>query len=114
MPPDRDDLAFATDMLRYARVTRDLVAHRDLASFESDLQLRLAVERAIEIVGEAARKVSPAFEAAHPEIPWRKIVAQRHVLAHEYGEVMPDKIWRVATTHVPALIPQLERILAAR
>lgn len=113
MPRDREDAAYVADMLRYAIVTRDLVVGRDYRSFEGDLTLRLAVERAIEIVGEAARKVSDDFERAHPEIPWGKIIAQRHVLAHDYGEVMPDKVWRVATVHIPALIPDLQRILDA-
>ncbi|MHC4392282.1 MAG: HepT-like ribonuclease domain-containing protein [Planctomycetota bacterium] len=63
-----------------------------------------AVERSLEIVGGAARKVSAEFEEAHPEIPWQAIVAHRHVLAHEYGEVSQDLVWRVVEVHTPALI----------
>ena len=70
-----------------------------------------AVERAVEIIGEAARQVSDDFRRAHPAISWRPIIAQRHVLAHEYGEIMQERIWRVATTHVPALIAQLEPLI---
>lgn len=65
--------------------------------------LRSAVERQIEIIGEAARRVSDDFRVAHPEIAWRPIIAQRHILAHEYGEIEDDLIWRVATIHVPEL-----------
>jgi hypothetical protein len=54
------------------------------------------------IIGEAARKVSMAFQEEHPEIPWRPIMEQRHVLAHEYGEIQQDRVWRVAATRVPA------------
>ena len=68
---------------------------------------QLAVERSIEILGEAARKVSQAFQAAHPEIPWSRIIAQRHVLAHEYGNIDHERIWEVATVRVPQLIVQL-------
>jgi uncharacterized protein with HEPN domain len=65
----------------------------------------------VEVVGEAARKVSPEFQAAHPEIPWRPIIAQRHVLAHDYGEIDQEKIWRVANVHIPDLIVQLEPLI---
>jgi uncharacterized protein with HEPN domain len=48
---------------------------------------------------------------AHPDIPWRPIQAQRHVLAHEYGEIKHDRVWRVATVHIPNLIGQLEPLV---
>jgi uncharacterized protein with HEPN domain len=73
--------------------------------------MQLAVERAIEIIGEAARNLTPAFRDAHPEIPWRPIIAQRHVLAHDYGDIKQDRIWRVVTVHVPDLISQLEPLV---
>lgn len=73
--------------------------------------LRSAVERQIEIIGEAARRVSKELPDAHPEILWRPIQAQRHVLAHEYGEIKHDRIWRVATIHIPELIIQLEPLV---
>ena len=57
--------------------------------------LRGAVERHLEIIGEAANRVSPDFQANHPEIPWRRIIAQRHVIAHEYGEIKHELIWKV-------------------
>jgi uncharacterized protein with HEPN domain len=72
------------------------------------LFFRSAVERQIEIIGEAARGISDTFKAAPPQIPWRPIMAQRHRLAHEYGEIDDSLIWKVATVHVPALIPQIE------
>lgn len=111
MQPDRDDAAYLFDMLKYARTVERLVAGRDFDSFLRDEVLRLAVERAVEIIGEAARGVSQDLQTAHPEIPWRLIAAQRHVLAHDYGDVIPEKIWRVATFHVPALVVQLEPLV---
>jgi uncharacterized protein with HEPN domain len=67
--------------------------------------------RLIEIIGEAARQVSSQCQNDHPLIPWQKIVAQRHVIAHEYGEIEPELIWRVATVHIPALIRHLEPLV---
>ncbi|MBL0927815.1 MAG: DUF86 domain-containing protein [Phycisphaerales bacterium] len=81
-----------------------------LAEYEASDLLRSAVERQIEIIGEAARRLSPAFRDAHPEIPWRPFIAQRHILAHEYGEIDDRLIWRVATVHVPALAVSIRSI----
>ena len=107
MAVDRDDNACLWDMLTAARAVKGFVQGRDFDGYLADLMLRSAVERQIEIIGEAARCVSKEFQAAHPEIPWRPIQAQRHVLAHEYGEIKHDRIWRVATVHIPDLIGQL-------
>ena len=62
--------------------------------------LRAAVERNIEIIGEAARRISEELKQEHPEIPWRKIIAQRNVLIHEYDDIDYKQIWEVATFHL--------------
>ena len=72
--------------------------------------LRGAVERHLEIIGEAARNLSAGIREAHPDIPWCPIIAQRNVLAHEYGEVRHDRIWAVASERIPELIRSLEAI----
>jgi len=112
MRPEADDnAAHLADMLRYAREVAERVKSATFDDFLRDSDFRLATERRIEIIGEAARRVSEAFRVNHPEIPWRPIIAQRNILAHEYGEVIEAKIWRVATEHIPALIEQLEPLV---
>jgi len=113
MPPERTDLKYVWDMLEAARTVDELPCDRTLDDYERTKWLRLAVERAIEIIGEAARHVSAEFRAAHPGVAWSAIVATRHVIAHEYGDIQNDKLWRVARTHVPVLIAQLEPIIDA-
>lgn len=113
MQPDRSDASYLWDMLEYARSAAEFVFGRTYDEYLEDKQLRLAVERAIEVIGEAARNLSDSFRSAHPEIPWHSIIAQRHVLAHDYGEVKHDRIWRVATIHVPDLIKQLSPLAQA-
>ena len=76
-----------------------------------DRKLQLAVERAFEIIGEAARLVSPTFKANHAEVPWKVIIGQRNVLAHEYGEINQERIWLVASRRIPELIELLEPLL---
>lgn len=107
MPRELADQSFLWDMLEHARGVREFVTGRSYEDYLSDKQFRAAVERYVEIIGEAARNVSRPFQRAHPEIPWQKIVAQRHVLSHEYGEIKHDRVWMVATIHVPVLIEQL-------
>jgi uncharacterized protein with HEPN domain len=111
MRDERDDIAWLWDMLQACRHVETFVSGKTFADFEDSLLLRSAVERQIEIVGEAARHVSPEFQADHPEIAWRPIKAQRHVLAHDYGEIRYDLIWRVATRHVPELIALLNPLV---
>lgn len=107
MPRDQADASYLWDMLTAARAVVEFVRGRTFEGYATDLFLRSAVERQIEIIGEAARRVSPAFKDAHAHIPWVKIMGQRHVLAHDYGEIKHDRVWRVATVHVPELIEQL-------
>jgi uncharacterized protein with HEPN domain len=99
----RDD-AYLLDILK---ACEKIVRYADGKSFDeyaADEVLRDAVERNIEIIGEAARKISNEFKQEHTEIPWRKIIAQRNVLIHEYGTVDDREIWEVVTVHVPVLI----------
>ncbi|MBX3444106.1 MAG: DUF86 domain-containing protein [Planctomyces sp.] len=111
MPQAKDDRAALWDMLTAARAVVSLVDGKTLDNYVADLMLRSAVERQVEIIGEAARRVSREFQDKHPEIPWRPIQAQRQVLAHEYGEIKHDRLWRVATLHVGELIEQLQRLV---
>lgn len=97
-------------MLDHARVARSLVAGVTEYAYTKDRTLQLALERAMEIVGEAARRISESFKVAHPEISWRKIIGQRNVLAHEYDEISQELLWHTATYDLPKLIVQLESL----
>ncbi len=110
MPPADRDASYLSDMLQAGRAIQDFIAGVDLNRFLGNNMLQAAVERKVEILGEAARLLSEGFKKAHPEVPWKVIVGMRHVLAHEYGEIKQDRMWAVATVHVPRLLPQLERL----
>ncbi len=111
MPPSDRDVAYLWDMPDAAEAIRDFVAGKAVGDYLADRMLRGAVERNVEIIGEAANHVSQRFQDKHPAIPWKKIIAQRHVLAHEYGEIKHERIWAVATRHVPELIAMLRPLL---
>ena len=111
MRPEQGDPAYLWDMLQAAELAADFVREVSYQQYLGDRRTQPAVERQIEIIGEAARRVSRGFQDSHLEIPWKKIVAQRHVLAHEYGEIKQDRIWFVATVYGPELISQLRPLL---
>jgi uncharacterized protein with HEPN domain len=113
MPHEKTDLKYIWDMLDAARTLIEITRSKSLSDYESDKIIRLSVERSIEIIGEAARRVSEPFQLAHPAIAWRAIIATRHVIAHEYGDLKHDKIWRIAVSHVPGLVALLAPIIEA-
>lgn len=110
MPLDRDPV-YLWDMLNAARGVLESLREMTFQQYLSDENLRLATERRIEIIGEAARRISGAFKEAHPEIPWRLIVDQRNVLIHAYDEIADDRIWQLTSEDIPRLITQLEALL---
>ncbi len=111
MLPEQRDPAYLWDMLDAARTVRELAAGVSFAEYMADRKLQLAVERAIEIIGEAARQVSDDLRNAHPELPWKAMVGQRHILAHEYGRIDHTRIWVVVSKDIPELIANLEPLV---
>lgn len=112
MPLEERDLKYMWDMLERARTVVGFTRGVTRDEYRRNEMLCLAVERAVEIIGEAARHVSDDARSAVPSVSWKPIVATRHILAHEYGEINHDVMWRIASVHLPALIAALEPILA--
>ena len=111
MQPEERDPAYLWDMLQAAREVEAMIKAHDLATFLADRVLLRATERGVEIIGEAARRVSTSFMDAHPEIPWREIIGQRNVLAHEYGQIDHELLYNTVVEDLPALIMQLQGLL---
>jgi uncharacterized protein with HEPN domain len=116
MPPDRSgeswrDAALLLDIMLAAEDALSFVAALDEPAFlASDLH-QSAVIRKLGVMGEAAGKVSKAFCAAHPEIPWRQMTGLRHRLIHDYGDVRLDIVWRVTRETLPGLIAILRPLI---
>ncbi|HEV7508951.1 MAG TPA: DUF86 domain-containing protein [Thermoanaerobaculia bacterium] len=111
MQPDQRDASYLWDMLEAVHQILDFTRGVTFSEYSQNAMLYLAVERAIQIVGEAANRVSPQFQHSQPGIPWRKIVAQRNVLVHEYGDVDPALIWDLVREYLPRLADQLEELV---
>jgi uncharacterized protein with HEPN domain len=81
------DETLLLDMLQASRDALEFVDNLNQAQFDGSRLHQYAVIRSKEIIGEAAGKVSPGFQEAHPEIPWVAIVGMRHRLVHAYNDV---------------------------
>jgi uncharacterized protein with HEPN domain len=67
--------------------------------------------RLLEVIGEAARGVSPEFRNSHPDLPWKNMVGMRDRLIHGYYDINLDVVWKTVTEDLPPLISQLEEII---
>ena len=68
----------------------------------------MAVERLLEIIGEAANHISKEVLENNEDIPWSKIIGLRNKVAHDYGEILTDRIWLIATRSIPELLEQIK------
>jgi len=98
-------------MLEAAKHAVILSDQLDLDTLLDDMRTRYAVERALEIIGEAAKQVSQETKNQHAQIPWAGIIGFRNVLAHEYGAIDYQRLHKVLVEGVPELIINLKNIL---
>ena len=111
MRPDERDAAYLWDIMEAAQHIIDFVSELRFFDYERNRMVQAAVEREIEIIGEAARRLSNEFRVEHDSIPWRGMIAQRNVLAHEYGEIRQERIWAVAKDRIPELLEAIKPLL---
>ena len=104
----RADEQRIADMLEVAAQISQLV-ERGRDAFDRDMAVRFAIERLLEILGEAASAVASPTRQQYPDIPWRDVSRLRIVLAHHYHRVDPEQVWSMATRDVPQLASALQR-----
>lgn len=100
-------------MLDAAQEARLFVAGRSRSDLEVDRQLTLALVKDIEIIGEAASRVSDECRQRYAAIPWQNIVAMRNRLIHGYFDINLDVVWATVSQELAPLIGQLEQALEA-
>lgn len=115
MRAEERDPAYLWDMLEAAQAVVEFMGKLTLEEFlavgrEREIT-RLAVERELEIFGEAARRVSDQFRSEHPEIPWKEIVGLRNVISHQYDKVNYTEIYRITHDRIPELITILKPLV---
>jgi uncharacterized protein with HEPN domain len=91
-------------MIEAAETVGEFIAGRQRGDLDSDRMLLFAVVRAIELIGEAASKVTEETRMAAPAIPWNAITGMRNRLVHGYFDVDIDIVWETANREVPKLL----------
>ncbi|MGQ0662118.1 MAG: HepT-like ribonuclease domain-containing protein [Pseudomonadota bacterium] len=84
------------DIERYAK-------EKEAADYIRDSMLRAAIERKMEVISEASRRIPVELKSLRPEVPWRKVADLGNVLRHEYHRVDPLIVWNIITSELPAL-----------
>ncbi len=107
----RDDLAYLYDMLLAARDAVDFATGLTYTEFAQSRLHQNAILKAIEIIGEAAARVSASTKEVYPAIPWIKIVGMRNRLVHAYFEVQLQRVWDTVQYDLPPLIAYLASLL---
>lgn len=110
----KEDRISLLHMLDSAREAVSFIAHKTRASLDKDRRLVLALVKSIEIIGEAAVRVSVESQKALPSIPWQDIIGMRNRLIHAYFDINLDILWQTVIEDLPLLINKLERILLSK
>jgi uncharacterized protein with HEPN domain len=99
-------------MIEAVETARNFVSGRTRADLDTDRMLVFALVRAIEVVGEAAGRVTRATQSAARDIPWALVVSMRNRLIHAYFDIDHNVVWKTATEELPDLLPKLRALVA--
>ena len=100
------------DIRDNAILAQDFVAGSSLDAFKSDRRTFYAVTRCLEIVSEAARRLSQDIRDRHPELPWRAIMGAGNIYRHDYDNVEEEFVWRTVALNLAPLLIVVEAELA--
>lgn len=106
-----EDLTRIRHMIEAAENMQRFIVGKGRGNLDHDPMLLFALVRAIEIIGEAASKVTAEQRAASPMVPWTAIVAMRNRLIHAYFDIDRDIVWRTITEEIPPLRSELLKLL---
>ncbi|MCA1992227.1 MAG: DUF86 domain-containing protein [Coleofasciculus sp. S288] len=109
MPPR--DLHYLLDILISARLALNYVSGKTWIEFLADIQFQDSVIRRVEIIGEAARRLSEETRISLSQIPWSDMIGMRNIMIHNYDQVNLEVVWNVVQTDLPSLIAELEKII---
>jgi len=107
----RRDESYLLDMLLRSRDALRFSEEAGPRGLADSTMAQFAVLHALQIVGEAAARVSAEVRSVHPGIPWAEIVGMRHRIVHDYGRVNMEVVRQVLERDLPALVLQLEALV---
>ncbi len=107
----RDNVILLHHILEASGEIIGFITNRTRDDLASDRMLQHSLVRCLEIIGEAASKVTPEFQKQYPELPWKQMVATRNRLIHAYFTVNLEIVWQTCRDEIPVLNQAIERIL---
>jgi uncharacterized protein with HEPN domain len=107
-----EDVVRLRHMHDAARRAAKFAQGRSRADLDTDDMFALALARLLEILGEAAKNVSPECRQDYPQIPWKSVAGTWDRLIHGYFDVDLDIVWEIVTVDLPPLIAELEKIIS--
>ena len=110
MPLNENDLSFLIDIVDCIFDINEFTNEMQFHIFKKDKMRKLAVERQLEVMGQAANKISKDTQETLKNIPWGNIIGLRNKLAHDYGEILAERIWNISRTSIQKLLEELEKI----
>ena len=106
----QDNTTRLKHMLDASKKAISFVNDRTFQDLEEDELLALALVKLIEIVGEAASRISKEYQAEHPEIPWSAMIGMRNRLVHAYFDINLKVLWQTTQEDLPSLINELNKL----
>jgi uncharacterized protein with HEPN domain len=106
---EREYRDFIIDMIEAADMVASFIQGMTKEQFLADKKTQFAVVRALEIIGEAAKKVPDSIRSRYPDLPWREISGMRDKLIHDYFGVNNEVVWKTAVEDVPEIAANLKR-----
>lgn len=108
--PQREWRFYIDDMIGFCERVLMFTTGTDRTEFSKDPMRYDATVRNIELIGEAATHIPESVRQAHPDIPWRMVIATRNQLIHGYAGIDNDVLWSIVQTNVPSLIKNLRLV----
>ncbi len=109
----REYVDYLKDMLDAIKTMESFVKDMNLEEFENDTKTLFAVIRALEIIGEAAKKIPDAVKNKYKQVPWKDIAGMRNKLIHEYFGVNVKVVWKTIEQDIPSIKPSIEDMVRA-
>ena len=111
MPTRKSDVIRLRHILDAAKKALHFTKEKSRTDLDTEEQLTLALVRLLEIMGEAASKVTPATQSLYPSFPWKQIIGTRNRLIHGYDQVNLDILWQIIKADLPPLVTELQKII---